>query len=307
MMGSWTRDFGFYTLAGRSGRSVDTGLQKVGPFGAPDDIVAKEVLVKAADGVEVPLSIVYPKAAKLDGSNPTLLYGYGSYGITDDPVYIPRFLAWYELGGVRATCHVRGGGAYGEEWHLAGKLATKPNTWKDFIACAEYLIKEGYTTSAKLGIHGGSAGGILIGRAMTERPDLFAVAVPEVGVLNALRAENSANGVPNIPEFGTTTDPKQFPSLLEMDALYHVKDGVRYPATLLIQGINDPRVPAWQSMKMAARLQAATASGKPVLLRLDYAAGHGIGSTKTQRQEQYADLWSFMLWQFGDPRFQPAQ
>ena len=307
MLGSWTRDFGFYALAPKSGRFIDTGLQKVGPYGAPDNLVAREVLVKAADGVDVPLSIVYPKSARLDGSNPTLLYGYGSYGITDDPVYIPRFLAWYELGGVRATCHVRGGGAYGEEWHLAGKLATKPNTWKDFIACAEYLIKEGYTTSARLGIHGGSAGGILIGRAMTERPDLFAVAVPEVGVLNALRSENSANGVPNIPEFGTATNEKQFPSLLEMDALYHVKDGVRYPATLLIHGINDPRVSPWESMKMAARLQAATSSGKPVLLRLDYAGGHGVGSTKTQRQEQYADLWSFMLWQFGDPRFQPAK
>ena len=306
-MGSWTRDFGYYALDTASGRFADTGLQALGPFGAPDNLAAREVLVKSYDGTEVPLSIVYPKNIKLDGSNPTLLYGYGAYGITDDPVYIPRFLAWYELGGIRATCHVRGGGAYGEDWHLAGKLATKPNTWKDFIACAEYLIKEGYTSTAKLGIHGGSAGGILIGRAMTERPDLFAVAVPEVGVLNALRSENSANGVPNIPEFGTVKNEKQFAALLEMDALHHVKDGVPYPATLLIHGYNDPRVPVSESLKMAARLQAATASGRPVLLRLDFASGHGIGSTKTQRQEQYADLWSFMLWQFGDARFQPAK
>ncbi len=306
-IGSWTHDFGFYAYDRKANRFVDTGLQKAGPFGAPDSIVAREVRVKASDGVEVPLSIVMPKNAKLDGSNPTLLYGYGSYGVTDDPVYIPRFLAWYELGGIRATCHVRGGGAYGEEWHLAGKLEKKPNTWKDFIACAEYLIKEGYTSSAKLAIHGGSAGGILIGRAMTERPDLFAVAVPEVGVLNALRSETSANGVPNIPEFGTVKDEKQFAALLEMDALSHVKDGVKYPATMLIHGINDPRVPPWESFKMAARLQAASASGKPVLLRVDYASGHGVGSTKLQRQEQYADLWTFMLWQFGDPRFQPAK
>jgi prolyl oligopeptidase len=263
-------------------------------------------MVRSWDGVDVPLSIVYPKDAKLDGGNPVLLNGYGSYGITDDPVYIPRFLAWYELGGVRATCHVRGGGAYGEEWHLAGKLATKPNTWKDFIACGEYLIKEGWTTKTKLAIQGGSAGGILVGRAMTERPDLFAVAVPEVGVLNALRSETSANGVPNIPEFGTVKDEKQFAALQEMDALDHVRDGVAYPATLLMHGINDPRVPVWESFKMAARLQAATSSGKPVLLRLDYASGHGVGSTKSQRQEQYADIWSFMLWQFGDQRFQPS-
>ena len=306
-MGSWTRDFGYYLLDSKRTRFVDTGLQAAGPFGAPAGLATQEVMVKSWDGVEVPLSIVYPKDAKLDGSNPTLLYGYGSYGVTDDPVYIPRFLAWYELGGVRATCHVRGGGAYGEEWHLAGKLATKPNTWKDFIACGEYLIKAGWTTKARLAIHGGSAGGILVGRAMTERPDLFAVAVPEVGVLNTIRAETSANGVPNIPEFGTVKDEKKFAALQEMDALDHVKDGTPYPATLLVHGINDPRVPVWESFKMAARLQAATTSGKPVLLRLDYAGGHGIGSTKSQRQEQYADIWSFMLWQFGDPRFQPVK
>lgn len=306
-IGSWTRDFGYYALDTRRGKFVDTGLQAVGPYGAPENLEAKEVMVTSHDGVQVPMSIVAPKNIKLDGSNPTLLYGYGSYGVTEDPFYIPRYLAWYELGGVRATCHVRGGGAYGEDWHLAGKQATKPNTWKDFIACAEYLIREGYTSTPKLAIHGGSAGGILVGRAMTERPDLFAVAVPEVGVLNALRAETSANGVPNIPEFGSVKDEKQFASLLEMDAYQHVKDGVKYPATLLIHGINDPRVPPWMSLKMAARLQAASTSGKPILLRIDYAGGHGMGSTKSQRQEQYADLWSFMLWQFGDARFQPEK
>lgn len=304
-IGSWTSDFGYYAYDAGRKSFADTKLQPVGPYGAPSDLESKEVLVKSYDGVEVPLSIVYPKSIKRDGSNPTHLYGYGSYGVTDDPVYVPRFLAWYELGGIRATCHVRGGGAYGEEWHLAGKLATKPNTWKDFAACAEYLIKEGYTSTPKLAINGGSAGGILVGRAMTERPDLYAVAVPQVGVLDALRSEFSANGVPNIPEFGTVKNEDQFRALFEMDSLQHVKDGVKYPATLLMTGINDPRVPPWESFKMAARLQAASTSGKPVLLRVDYAAGHGIGSTKTQRQEEYADMWSFMLWQFGDPRFQP--
>jgi prolyl oligopeptidase len=306
-IGSWTHVPMYYLADAKSGRYAVTGLEPLGPFDAPDGLEAKEVLVKSWDNVEVPLSIVYPKGMKLDGGNPVHLYGYGAYGVTDDPVYVPRFLAWYELGGVRATCHVRGGGAYGEEWHLAGKQDTKPNTWKDLIACGEYLVKQGYTTPARLAIHGGSAGGILIGRAMTARPDLFAVAVPEVGVLNAVRSETSANGVPNIPEFGTVTDHKQFDALLEMDAYHHVVDGTKYPATLLITGINDPRVPPWESFKMAARLQAASTSGKPVLLRIDYAAGHGIGSTKSQRQEQYADIWSFMLWQFGDARFQPAK
>ncbi len=306
---SWTHDQMFWRVGARDDDIADTGLQPVGPYSAPANLEVQEVMVRSHDGLEVPLSIVYPKGMKLDGSNPTELYGYGAYGLytgAEDPIYLPRMLAWYELGGVSATCHVRGGGIYGEQWHIAGKQNTKPNTWKDFIACGEYLVKNGFTSPAKLAINGGSAGGILVGRAMTERPDLWAVAVPEVGVLNAVRAETSSNGVPNIPEFGTVADKQQFNGLLEMDAFHHVQDGVKYPATLLMHGINDPRVPAWESMKMAARLQAASSSGKPVLLRLEFNGGHGVGSTKTQRQEQAADRWSFMLWQFGDARFQPA-
>jgi prolyl oligopeptidase len=301
---SWVRDTTIYSVHEQGQGIADTGLQPLGPFGAPD-LISKEVMVKSHDGVEVPLSIVMPAGLTLDRKNPVHMWGYGAYGISEDPFYIPRYLGWYELGGIRATCHVRGGGEYGEEWHLAGKMGTKPNTWKDLIACAEYLIQEGYTSTQKLAIHGGSAGGILIGRAMTERPDLFGVAIPEVGVLNALRTETTANGVPNIPEFGSFKDEKQFPSLLEMDAYQHVKDGTAYPATLLVHGMNDPRVDVWQSLKMGARLQAANTSGKPIMLRIDFDAGHGIGSTKIQRQEQYADIWSFMLWQFGDPRFAP--
>lgn len=303
---SWTHDEAFYAVAGNGGAVTDTGLQQAGKYGAPADLVAEEVRVKSHDGLEIPLSIVHRKDMKLDGSNPLILEAYGAYGVVDNPGYAPRELAWYELGGVYATCHVRGGGIYGENWHLAGKQLSKPNTWKDTIACGEWLVKNGYTSSAKMGLDGGSAGGITVGRAITERPDLFAVAMPEVGVLNAVRAETSANGVPNIPEFGTVKDKQQFNGLLEMDAFHHVQDGVKYPATLLTTGINDPRVPAWESMKMAARLQAATTSGKPVLLRIQYDGGHGIGSTKKQRQELAADRWSFMLWQFGDARFQPA-
>ena len=302
---SWTHDEAFYSVAA-NGEVADTGLQVTGQFGAPADMVAEEVKVKSHDGLEIPLSIVHRKDMKLDGSSPLILEAYGAYGVVDTPGYAPRQLAWYELGGVYATCHVRGGGIYGENWHLAGKQLTKPNTWKDTIACGEYLVKNGYTSSATMALNGGSAGGITVGRAITERPDLFAVAVPEVGVLNAVRAETSANGVPNIPEFGTVKDKQQFNGLLEMDAFHHVQDGTKYPATLLTTGINDPRVPAWESMKMAARLQAASTSGKPVLLRIQYDGGHGIGSTKKQRQELAADRWSFMLWQFGDARFQPA-
>jgi prolyl oligopeptidase len=302
---SWTRHEAFYSVGAKDSQVADTGLQAVGPFGAPADLVADEVLVKSHDGLDVPLSIVHRKGMKLDGGNPTELDAYGAYGITDDPVYVPRLLAWYELGGVIATCHVRGGGIYGEQWHLAGKQLTKPNSWMDLIACGEYLVKQGYSSPAKMAVAGASAGAITAGRALTARPDLWAAVVSEVGELNAVRAETAADGVPDIPEFGTVKNQGQFNGLLEMDAFHHVEDGVKYPAALLLHGINDPRVPAWTSMKMAARLQAASTSGKPVLLRIDYDDGHGGDSTKTQRQERSADMWSFMLWQFGDSRFQP--
>lgn len=305
-IGSWTRDEVIVAVGARDAQTTDTGLQATGPFGAPPDLVAEEVLVKSHDGVEVPLSIVHGKAMKLDGSNPTELTAYGAYGTVDTPYYLARQLAWYELGGVTATCHVRGGGIYGEQWHLAGKEATKPNTWKDLVACAQYLVQKGYTSTPRLGIEGGSAGGLAVGRAMTTRPDLFGVVVSDVGDLDALREETTAGGPANIPEFGTVTQKAGFDALLEMDAFQHVVDGVKYPATLLLEGLNDPRVPAWESLKMTARLQAASTSGKPVLLRLQMDGGHGMGSTRSQRQEQAADRWSFMLWQFGDPRFQPG-
>jgi prolyl oligopeptidase len=303
---SWMHDELIYNVGAQPGQVADTGLQVTGPFGAPDDLVAEEVLAKSHDGLEVPLSIVHHKDMKLDGSNPVELDAYGAYGMVDTPYYLNRQLAWYELGGVMATCHVRGGGIYGEQWHLAGKGQFKPNTWLDLIACADYLVKKGYTSPGKLAIEGASAGGVAIGRAMTTRPELFGVVVSDVGDLNPVRDETTATGPANVPEFGSVRDKQQFNGLLEMDAYHHVVDGVKYPATLLLQGINDPRVDAWESMKMAARLQAASASGKPVLLRIQYDGGHGVGSTVSQREERDADAWSFMLWQFGDARFQPA-
>jgi prolyl oligopeptidase len=213
--------------------------------------------------------------------------------------------AWYEKGGVAAYAHVRGGGEKGEAWYRAGFQKTKPNTWKDFIACAEYLIQKGYTSPSKLAGEGTSAGGILIGRTITERPDLFAVAFPRVGCVNAVRMETTPNGVPNIPEFGSVKTEEGFKALYEMDALQHVKDGTKFPAVMVVHGANDPRVEPWQSAKFAARLQAASASGKPVIFRVDYEAGHGVGSTKTQRLQERADAYAFMMWQFGQPDYQP--
>ena len=227
------------------------------------------------------------------------------YSIT--PSFGAVQLAWYELGGVNATCHVRGGGEYGEEWHLAGKGATKPNTWLDFIACAQYLVDQKYTSPARLAGTGGSAGGILIGRAITERPDLFGAAIIDVGGLDSLRGGKSANGETNIPEFGTVKTEEGFKNLYAMSSYHHVKDQTTYPAVLLTTGMNDPRVEPWMPGKMTARLQAATSSGKPVVLRVDYGGGHGGGSGENQQQEATAGRWSFLLWQFGVPGFQLNQ
>jgi len=302
---AWTRAREIYAVDG-AGKASNTGLQPLGPFDVPADLVTSEVKVKSHDGALVPLSIIHRKDVKLDANNPTLLYGYGSYGITEEPGFRATRLAWLERGGVYAVANVRGSGVYGQDWYKAGFKATKPNTWKDFIACAEYLIERKYTSPAKLGILGGSAGGILVGRAMTERPDLFAAVVPAVGALDMIRAEATANGVPNIPEFGTVRKEDEFRALLAMSSYHQVKQNTAYPAVLLIHGINDPRVDYWHSSKMAARLMASSTSGKPVLLDLDYEAGHGVGSTKLQRQKDTADIYTFLLWQLGHPAFQLA-
>jgi prolyl oligopeptidase len=303
---SWARAPRIYSFDPQTKNIADSHLQPLGPNDDPSDVVSEEVKVKSWDGVMVPLSIIHKRDIKMDGANPTLMDGYASYGISIDPEFNATLLAWLEKGGIFAEAHPRGGGEYGEDWHKGGQKLTKPNTWRDFIACAQYLIDNHYTSAAKLAGEGTSAGGILIGRAFTERPDLFAAALDRVGVSNALRGENSPNGPPNIPEFGTTTDQYGFEDLYAMDAYQHVRDGVHYPAILVTTGWNDPRVTSWEPGKMAARLQAATASGKPVLLRVEYAGGHGMGSTKTQREDQTADEWSFLLWQFGVPEFQPS-
>ncbi|MFM2400469.1 MAG: Prolyl endopeptidase, partial [Pseudomonadota bacterium] len=222
----------------------------------------------------------------------------------EEPFFSIGRLAWMDAGGVFAIANPRGSAVFGQDWYKAGFQTTKPNTWKDFIACAEYLIANKYTAPAKLGILGGSAGGILVGRAMTERPDLFAAVVPAVGALDMVRAEITPNGVPNIPEFGTRTNEAGFKALLAMSTYHQVKDGTKYPAVLLTHGVNDPRVEVWHTTKTAARLLAASTSGKPVLMRLDYDAGHGVGNTRTQQQQERADVFSFFMWQFGQKGFE---
>lgn len=301
---SWTRAGRLYHYDAGTRSLVDTELLPRGKFDAPDGLTSAELMVTSHDGVQVPLSVIHRREIRLDGNNPLIISGYGAYGFTTSPHYDPVQLAWLERGGILAIAHVRGGGAFGKPWHHAGRKLTKPNTWKDFIACAEHLVKVGYTSPQKLAGKGGSAGGILIGRTITERPDLLAAAHISVGCTDMLRFETTMNGPPNIPEFGSVTKEDEFRGLLAMSTFHHIQDGVKYPAVILTHGINDPRVEPWESAKTTARLQAATGSGKPVLLRVDYQAGHGIGSTRTQRREELADVWSFLLWQFGDEGFQ---
>jgi prolyl oligopeptidase len=271
------------------------------------EIVAREVMVPSHDGVRVPVSIIMRKDAVLNGKNPTILYGYGAYGTTEEPARINGVMAWVERGGIYVYAHVRGGGALGSQWHEAGHKTTKFNTWKDGIAAAEWLIANGYTSAAKLGIYGGSAGGIFVGRAITERPDLFAVAVPSVPVLDMVRSEQRANGVANIPEYGTGKVEPEFHALLRNSSYHAVKEGVRYPATMLMHGVNDSRVDVWQSLKFASQLANAQKGAQPVLLRLDYEAGHGSGSSAEQAMQRTAEFQAFMLWQMGESGFQPER
>ena len=212
---------------------------------------------------------------------------------------MPQMLAWYERGGVMAIAHMRGGGEKGDEWHQAGRLLNKENTIGDFIACAEYLVSEGYTQPGLLAGEGGSAGGIPSGGALVRRPDLFAAMGMRVAIINALRAELTDNGPPNVMEFGSATTEDGFKGLLIIDSYQRVRDGTPYPAVLLTSGANDPRIVTWMAMKMAARLQAATSSGKPVLLRLEEQGGHGMGSTRQQEDAELADKLAFLLRQFG--------
>ncbi len=299
---SWLLPSQWYQYS--AGQVADAGLAP--PWKTDTSaFVAEEVIATAPDGVKIPLSIIHRKDIKLDGSHPTWLIGYGAYGISLLPNYASTYLPLLEDGGVLAVAHVRGGGEFGEEWHQAGRLLTKPNTYKDLIASAEYLVANKYTDPSHLLIQGGSAGGITVGMALTTRPDLFRVVISNVGDSNALRAEYETDGDANAVEYGTVKDNDGFTALASVDALSHVKDGVAYPAVMLTTGINDPRVAPWQPGKMTARLQAATSSGRPVILRVDYDAGHGIGSTKSQRDELVADEIAFMYWQMGVPGYQP--
>jgi len=300
---SWLVPFTVLHFDPATGQHSDTGISPQPPIDLkPYEAIRTSVTVR--DGTKVPLSIVARKGLARDGRHPALVDAYGSYQIVSPPFFNARAIAFLEQGGVIATAHVRGGGEYGRRWWKAGQKLSKPNTWRDLIDCCEALIRDGWTTSSRLAIQGGSAGGITVGRALTERPALFAAVISNVGVSNTLRAEFSQNGPPNIAEFGTVKEREGFEALREMDSLHAVRDGVLYPAVLLTTGLKDPRVEPWQVAKMAARLQKATGSTNPVLLRVTFDAGHGLGSTRSQVDEQRADEYAFVLWRTGARGFQ---
>ena len=262
----------------------------------------RDLDARARDAVRVPNTLVRRKGTK--GPQIVLLQAYGSYGISQLANFSPRAASFLSVGGSYASCHVRGGGELGDAWRLAGKDANKPNTWYDVIACAEDLIARGYTTKEKLFLLGGSAGGIAVGRALTERPDLFAGVIALVPGANTLRDEFSPSGPLNIPEFGTITTEDGFKNLYEMDTIQHIRRGVSYPPVLVTTGLNDPRVSPWEPAKLVAALQASGTT-RPILLRVDADAGHGIGSTKSQDDALYADMWAFVFWRAGLPEWKP--
>jgi prolyl oligopeptidase len=259
----------------------------------PKQFRTEDLTAKAADGTAIPLSYLTVAGGK--HPRPLLLWAYGSYGLSEFPYFGTRVNMALREGIDYAVCHVRGGGELGEAWRLAGKDANKPNTWRDLIACAEDLIARGYTTKSMLFIGGGSAGGITMGRAMQERPDLFAGVFNLVPGANALRMEFSVSGPANIPEFGSIKTEQGFKNLMAMDTIYHVKPGTQYPPIMITTGLNDPRVSSWAPAKLAATL-LASGTKNPVLLRVDEDGGHGIGSTKTQNDELYADILTFIKW-----------
>jgi prolyl oligopeptidase len=301
-LAGWTKPLLIYSLTA-DGTLADTGIRKA-PAIDTSGYESLEVSVPSTEGAMVPVSIVMKRGTALDGSNPTYLEAYGSYGITIDPYFLGSRFAWLDAGGIWVVAHVRGGGEYGEDWHLAGKGPTKQHTIDDVVAAARYMIAQKYTSPAHLAIEGTSAGGITVGGAITQHPELFAAALDVVGVTDALRSETEPNGPGNVPEFGSSKTAGGFAQLDAMDAYVHIVDGRRYPAVLGITGINDPRVAPWQVAKFVARLRHASSSGRPVLMRVDYDAGHGmLAASRNQAVALLTDEFSFLMWQCGSPDF----
>ena len=303
-MAGWTTPRLIYAYAPEVNSFTDTGLQPLNPIDM-SSIRAFEVQAKSEDGTMVPLSILYRKDLPLDGSHPTLLEAYGAYGYSISPFFDPSLLPWLNRGGIYAFAHVRGGGERGEAWHLTGMKTTKQHTIDDFVASARYLIEQHYTLPAHLSIQGTSAGGIAVGGFLTQHPELVAAVLYRVGITDILRSEQRATGAENAFEYGSVKIEPEFRAMYAISPYAHVKDGAKYPAVMLETGANDPRVTSWMLTKMTARLQAANASSNPILLRVDFDAGHGIGSNRPQALKLRADEYTFLGWRLGMAGFSP--
>ncbi|WP_239059238.1 prolyl oligopeptidase family serine peptidase [Alteromonas hispanica] len=269
-------------------KTIDTGINY-------DNYVTKQVFYTSKDGTKVPMFIVHKKGIKLDGSNKTLLYGYGGFNVSLLPSYSISRMVWVEQGNVLAIANIRGGGEYGEKWHQAGTKLNKQNVFDDFISGANFLIEKGYTSSDKLAVQGGSNGGLLVGAVITQRPDLFAAALPAVGVLDMLRYHTpSANARGWSSDYGLSEDKEQFEALYAYSPLHNTRPGTCYPATLITTGDHDDRVVPWHSYKFAAQLQASQGCDNPILLKVETRAGHGAGTPTWMRIQGYAEQWAFL-------------
>ena len=265
----------------------------------PNDYVVEQVFFSSKDGTRVPMFIAHRKDLELDGTNPTMLYGYGGFNISQTPAFSITRLAWIEMGGVYAVANLRGGGEYGREWHKAGTKLQKQNVFDDFIAAAEYLIAENYTRPAKLAIFGGSNGGLLVGAVTNQRPDLFGATIPAVGVMDMLRFHKFTAGRFWVDDYGSPDDPEEFEALLAYSPYHNLKPGTSYPATMVTTADTDDRVVPGHSFKYAAAMQAAQGGNAPILIRIETRAGHGAGKPTEMIIEEYADRWAFLLKNLG--------
>jgi prolyl oligopeptidase len=295
---SFTEPAAWFHVVDPTKPPVKTALVNTTPVSFADIEVTRE-LATSKDGTKIPLNIVRKKGTKQDGNNPTLLYGYGGYGISMSPNFDFTRRVWFDRGGVYVVANIRGGGEFGEEWHKAGNLTKKQNVFDDFAAAAEYLVQQKWTRPDKLALLGGSNGGLLMGALITQHPELMRAVVSFVGIYDMLRVELAPNGAFNVTEFGTVKDPEQFAALYAYSPYHHVVDGTKYPSILFMTGANDGRVAPYHSRKMVARLDEANKSTNPILLRTSSSAGHGIGTALSERIKQLADEYSFLFGQLG--------
>ena len=297
---TYLENFAYFTYDPKANGAVRTRLVNSSGISYADCEVIRDSAT-SKDGTKIPMNIFRRTGTASDGKSPLLLYGYGGFDISEVPQFSRTNRLWIDHGGIYVDANLRGGGEFGETWHDAGKLTKKQNVFDDFIACAEYLIAKKYTSAEKLAIEGGSNGGLLMGAALTQRPELFRAVVSRVGLYDMLRFELFPNGAFNVTEFGSAKDPDQFKALFAYSPYHHVVDGVKYPAVLMLTGDNDGRVDPANSRKMTARLQAATGSAFPVLLRTSSVSGHGFGSSLDDMIAQETDVYAFLFDQLKIP------